>query len=601
VSERRFTIGPGVTRSAAMRLHVRTPGTPLVRPLRIYTLDPSQSAGDGAVTVIKVPWEPLAPGPVGQIFEVSAFDGVRENAAVDLDDPAVLMASGVDPSPSDPRFHQQMVYAVASSVYATWRRALGRVIAWGFDAPAADAPLRLMLRPHDPREGANAAYDQGRREIRFGVFDAPADVRGRYRPGAPVFTCLNHDILIHELTHALLDGLRSHFTIPTSHDVLAFHEGLADLFAVLQHFGYRDRVARELARKGPSLSDAALFTDIARDFGLTTGGGGALRSAVDPTGRVTYDSGLPPHTLGTVLVTAVFDAFATVFRRKVDRYIRIAFPAGLPSDARPLTPELAQVLADEAAKLARHFQTMIIRAIDYCPPVDLELGEFLRALITADRDLVPDDPWHYREALIDAFAARRIYPPGVNYLAEDSLAWCPPVRNMGRIDALSFSNLEFGGDPSTAASPKASLAQAEALGRFVTMPGHWEQFGLTVPASGGDRGSAADLPVVESIRTASRVGPDGQLLFDTIAEVVQRRPVVDPGHGVASFHGGSTVVIGPDGSVRYVIGKGVLSERRLARQIEFQRESPMWRLVEGQYAQAAPALALMHRPPDPPR
>ncbi|HEY5893625.1 MAG TPA: hypothetical protein VIT91_10380 [Chthoniobacterales bacterium] len=31
-------------------------------------------------------------------------------------------------------------------------------------------------------------------------------------------------------------------------------------------------------------------------------------------------------------------------------------------------------------------------------------GEYLRALITADFDLVPDDRWAYREALIDASA-----------------------------------------------------------------------------------------------------------------------------------------------------------------------------------------------------
>ena len=280
-------------------------------------------------------------------------------------------------------------------------------------------------------------------------------------------------------------------------------------------------------------------------------------------------------------------------------------PVGV-ADGKSLSPELAAVLAEEASKLAEQLQRIVIRAIDYCPPVDLELGEFLRALITADRDLVADDPWGYREALIDGFAARRIYPPGVSYLSEDALAWCPPTRNMGPITALSFSNLRFGGDPSLPADEKALREQAEALGRFVTSDGRWQQFGLVSPAAATTettegRHVVTDRPVVESIRTASRVGPDGQLLFDTIAEIIQARRVVDPSNGAhGSFLGGSTVVIGPDGNIRYIIGKGVLSERRFERQLAFQRESPMWQLHDGEYRQAAPSLALMHRLASPP-
>ena len=48
---------------------------------------------------------------------------------------------------------------------------------------------------------------------------------------------------------------------------------------------------------------------------------------------------------------------------------------------------------------------------DYCPPVDVRLGDYLRALVTADYDLVPDDPWGYREALVRGFRSTR-YPRG---------------------------------------------------------------------------------------------------------------------------------------------------------------------------------------------
>ena len=50
---------------------------------------------------------------------------------------------------------------------------------------------------------------------------------------------------------------------------------------------------------------------------------------------------------------------------------------------------------------------MCIRALDYCPPVDLTFADYLRGLITADADLVADDDWHYRVAIIEAFRQAR--------------------------------------------------------------------------------------------------------------------------------------------------------------------------------------------------
>ena len=76
-------------------------------------------------------------------------------------------------------------------------------------------------------------------------------------------------------------------------------------------------------------------------------------------------------------------------------------------------PDLVNRLAAEAAKSAGHILTMCIRALDYIPPVDLTFGEYLRALITADYDLVRDDDRGYRVAVIDAFRTGA-YPSDVN-------------------------------------------------------------------------------------------------------------------------------------------------------------------------------------------
>ena len=106
---------------------------PVYRPLKIFTLDPSISRLDGRGRhVAGAGPAACSRAPRGLVFEVDNDDGHQRNQRVDLDDPLIVMSSGLDPTPSDPRFHQQMVYAVASSVYAVFATALGRQIAWSF-------------------------------------------------------------------------------------------------------------------------------------------------------------------------------------------------------------------------------------------------------------------------------------------------------------------------------------------------------------------------------------------------------------------------------------------------------------------------------------
>jgi hypothetical protein len=569
-----FSVGPGVERGARGLPYERQPGDPLYRPLRIYTLDPAAGRLEGATATVNVPYEPLQPGPTGHLFRVDPVDaGTGEPwRTADLEDPSVLIGNGRAPSPADPRFHQQMVYAVCSLVYASFRAALGRHVAWGFDPPPGEDPerTRLLLRPHGG-ERRNAWYDRRRGELRFGYYQAQGPVEGRNVPGGFVFTCLSHDIVAHEVTHALLDGLRAHFFVPTGPDVLAFHEGFADLIAVFQHFSYPEVVRAAVRRSRGVLSQAQLLTSLATQFGHTTGKKCGLRTTIDlgPDGEVrprTYREDLEEHELGSVLVSAVFDAFLTVYARKTERYVRLATggtgvlpPGELPAD-------LQAVLAEEASQLASQFLNVCIRAIDYCPPVDLELGEFLRAVITADLDLVPHDPWGYREAWIDAFGRHQIYPPGVRSLAEDELCWKATERPLERVEALSFKQLQFEGDPACPAGRHELRRQACALGELVA--GHAELFGLARRDDPALRGDAVGLPCVQSIRSSRRVGPDGQVVFDLVAEVTQRR-LVRSERGEFAMYGGATVILGPRGEVRYAIGKGMGSSRRLERQRTF--------------------------------
>src|SRR5262249_32730884 len=91
-----------------------------------------------------------------------------------------------------------------------------------------------------------------------------------------------------------------------------------------------------------------------------------------------------------------------------------------------IAPDLVHRFAQEASDLASQFLLMCVRALDYCPPVDLNFGDYLRALITADSDLVPSDPWGYRVAIAESFRRRAIFPKYLATFGEETLLWRGP-------------------------------------------------------------------------------------------------------------------------------------------------------------------------------
>ncbi|MGH7469701.1 MAG: peptidase M4 [Longimicrobiales bacterium] len=602
--------------------HVHAVPTPAhsigMRPLRIYTLDPSVSHRLGGTATVNVPLEALEPGPAGALFEIDGGKVPKplEAAALDLNTPHLLMSSGLGPTPANGQFHLQMVYAVCSLTYARFKRALGRDIAWACGVPHPETgQLRLRVRPFAVQE-RNAFYDRNQSGLCFGYFRAPRHAAGFTVPGGLVFTALSHDVIVHETTHALLDALRPEFYTPTNPDVLGFHEGLADIVALFQHFSYADVVEKAMREARGVLSRASLLSNLAQEFGHALSSPekiSALRSGVDVSnlldfdsdvlppgartrrGLLTYKPDLPAHRMGSVLVSAVFEAFITVFRKRSERYFRIA---GIAPDAvgqADLSGELVKVLASEASELAGQFLDICIRAIDYCPTVDMDLCEYLRALITADADVVSVDKYGYRDALLRSFHRRDLFPAHVGFMSEDAVMWDAPATALV-VPELAFSQLRFNGDPGHVADPQELERQAHALGAFVTQANHAPHLGLIAPGAKLPKNVQYAGPVsVQSIRCARRVAPDGHILFDLVGEVTQTC-TVRAGNDLIEFSAGCTLVIDPFGQVRYAIYKRADSADRQERQLKALR-GPLkayWRKAGRKYVPRAGTFQQLH-------
>lgn len=596
------------------------PPKPAVRRLRAFAFDPSLRTDLDAAMInqvtLEVPWEELGPGPVGEYLEVVDYDPASGcfYEPVDLDHPRLLAQDGLAPAEGSPQFHQQMVYAVAMTTIRNFEKALGRAALWSVPTHAGagrdrykEVP-RLRVYPHALRE-ANAYYSPAKKALLFGYFPASRRNPGRNLPGGLVFTCLSHDIVAHEVTHALLDGLHQRFVEPSNPDVTALHEAFADLVALFQHFTFPEALRHQIARTRGDLGRGNLLAELAQQFGQATGRRGALRSALghtDPRSGSFVSAPDPeaihharePHARGAILVAAVFDAFLAIYRRRSADLVRLATGGSGELPAGDLHPDLVNRLADEAAKTAGHFLRIVIRALDYCPPVDVTFGDFLRAMVTADHDLVPDDPYGYRIALVEGFRRRGIYPHDVRSLSVENLLWQSPDPEMGELlESQAFANLAHLRQlaPDWAVSNRARAfeqsreSQRTLHGWFLQPPKRevaralgltLEQEPRTVYRSTNRNYKGLPALEVHSIRPAHRVGPNNETVNELVIELTQKRrgyldPAVqtraDAGEDVGGadflFRGGCTVLVNLEtGTVRYAIVKRIDGEERLERQ-----------------------------------
>jgi hypothetical protein len=611
---------------------------PTARRLRGYAFDPSLSIALETAVVneitFKVKWEQLLHGPVGEYLEVVDYDPASGcfYLPVDLDNPLIIAQDGLPLSEGNPQFHQQMVYAVAMTTIRNFELALGRYALWAphfqvenGQVREARNVLKLRIYPHALRE-ANAYYSPQKKALLFGYFPATPVHSEDHFPGGMVFTCLSHDIIAHETTHALLDGMHRHFATATNPDVLAFHEAFADIVALFQRFTFPEVLRHQIARTRGSLENQNLLGELAQQFGKATGQYGALRSAIGKIDKETkqwkpltpdptkYQTELEPHARGAILVAAVFDAFLSIYKNRVTDLLRIATGGTGELAEGALHPDLVNRLAGEAAKSAEHVLGVCIRALDYCPPVDITFGDYLRAIITADYDLVPDDDRRYRVAFIEAFRRRGIYPRDVRTLSEESLRW-PEVReeeyeakvgatiekitkelraeelnselnrdrSRQRRTSENISPRQVSFDSSSRLAGKLhnlirdhlsdlpTRLQLQLMGLVLSNNGDVDGFSkkeitqVIKECARYSNGTRRQSFHVYAVRFARRVGPDGRKVNHVVISLTQTREF-DSG-SLRHFRGGCTLILNLDTfDLKYSIVKPVLDMDRDKRQ-----------------------------------
>jgi len=552
---------------------------PRTRRLTVIAQDPSIRSGNKILTTeVEIPAEELAPGPRGYRVRVIDYDTSTDTLYHPLEYEPLRDGIYIDPFKEaaaqddntglirDPQFHQQNVYAIIMRTLARFEFALGRRVAWDFPGH------QLHVAPHAFAE-ANAFYSEHDQALVFGYF--------RGVDGQIVFSCLSHDVIAHETTHALLDGLRNRYTDPSSPDQAGFHEGFSDVVALLSVFSLKDIVSRLLAphhahaggkAAGDLIDPAELTRDklrssvlmgLAEQMGQEMAGvrgerADALRRSVKlppikPKENARKYADAPefqePHRRGEILVAAMLNAFLDVWVARIERMKHGRIEGSL-LDLRSVV--------EEGADSAAHLLTMAIRALDYAPPTDLQFGDYLSALLTADKELVPDDSkYGYRNILLENFARYGLRPPKS---ANQDGTW----RIFDRDVTYDRSHYE------------SMLRDPDEVFRFI-----WEnrnELALDERA----------YTKVISVRPCLRIGPDGFMLRETIAEYIQMvtlraeelqryDPPISIPDGMSddqevTLYGGGALVLDEYGRLKYHVNNRINNVARQSPRLDY-----LWR------------------------
>jgi hypothetical protein len=331
----------------------------------------------------------------------------------------------------------------------------------------------------------------------------------------------------------------------------------------------QERRARRIAGRAEELKTTALM-GLAEELGRAR----ALRDRLPDPGRaklplrrsvaLTPDPSLleaeefqTAHRRGEILVAAVMQTLAGMWASRIDEL----------DPARGLN---AGRVAEEGIRAARHLLGMVLRAIDYLPPVELEFADVVDCVITADRRLSPDDEHDYRGTLLRAFESFGIKPPEHHIIDFDGLAAPEPTD-------LYTTEGDYAEDPD---APRMPL-RYEHL-NFAALRSSPEEVFTFIWNNAAALGIDVRLSTrVDRVLLTTRVGADGLVVNEILADYTQfvrtiggqlpsgmTRPDAMEEDAEVSLWGGGVLVFDQFGRFRLHQRKPVLDVERQQRRLD---------------------------------
>ena len=287
---------------------------------------------------------------------------------------------------NSPQFHQVNAFAVAGHTLALVEREWGRSIFWRSGGP-------LIIRPH-AFAGLNSFYDPQSNSLNFGYFVSPLQ-------GLTVWTCLSHDLVAHELGHALLHNFRPLYLSAMDSDTSALNESLCDLLAMfsgLEHKGVVEYLFREtqgdmrrpnlVSQSGPAVGHGTLVKP--SPF---------IRSALSgPPYHPSFP--LESHARSTIWTAAIYEILAEFVHMQ-----------------RPTMTGFSTAVVEASKWL----MGMIFRTFHYMPPTNITMRMLSRLLYEADARVFPADN-AFRDIAKSVFEKRNLWDSQLVLTA-------PPIGN----------------------------------------------------------------------------------------------------------------------------------------------------------------------------
>lgn len=293
----------------------------------------------------------------------------------------------------DFHFHQVNMWSIVERTLALIEDEylMGRPIPWAFGSG------RLILLPHAGYL-ENAFYDRDTGALHFFYFQGP--------DGKPVYTCLSHDVVAHELGHAILDGLKPHYNEVSSPETAGFHEYFGDAVAMMASLSTRE-TALVVVRGGPArLEPRNVVSAIASEFGAALRGipdEDYLRGAWNNRKMKDLRGTFEEHDWSEILTGVYYDVLEWLY----PRFREDAETKGGRATTRGKREQYSMQALSRAATVTAG---VMFRALDYCPPVDLRYDEYACAMLRADEVAYPLDDLGIRRMLLGVFKRRGLLP-----------------------------------------------------------------------------------------------------------------------------------------------------------------------------------------------